>query len=1007
MQLNNIDQAFETWCKIAQNYLRIIPKTKANGQKIFDAGNSRGRVLFQKQCRYPKQVRAHSLNIHSRKIAYALSRVQELQCNVHHGTQSLNTWKNLHKVLPSLNNPDKIFLQQILHEPIAPHTLKECFAILSKCLKESQAEDKKQRLQAWKQKMSNSEKQAYKWLKKETTKDVGTMKLPGGSFTADVNQQLAAFLHIWKPIFQKFSDQSPDLETFRDHFVPFMKKQSMQVAPMTGDLVLKHLWKLKPSSAGLDSWKPESLIALGQWYPHLFKDLPKIFEWIEVNAKWPFVFYQAYTSLIPKPNMSASPGLEDFRPITVLGSIYRLWAKIRFSDALAWQEHWAPNEMWGCRQFRGAETMCLNIALQLEQVADTKDAVGGGIAYDFRKCFDLIPIDLLFEAMCARGMSDAIIGPLKALYANLKRVFNLKGTCGDFWKATNGLVQGCPLSMIGLNSLVAVVLEIAQIKCPEVVARAYADDLSAVCVSQSKHCLIQSIHKFHRIVKALEEIKFGEISNKKSHTFGHPCLQKAVEPHYAHYTNFRIVGGSFLAENVTATHAELEAERFQTWSRTIERMRHAPWPWRVKARRLMATQSQATFAQGTHSFSIPDDELTKIRSRIMRTMFSVDFYSMNTHLTFAILLPPQLDPSFAHVYQTLRTIARCLRQPHFRDIIQNRLRSVRRKSIEGPVRKIRKLLAGPFRDLVEELLHNDLQGDALEEWAHRTRDKWREVLVQKASKNRPQHYSDICDLDHFRTMALYRKWDAEAQILEDENLYMKLGVLRRLLVGGLLTEERDSRHRKDLRQPKCQCGAEPTVLHISWYCPLFENTRKHILDVVKPADLPMCARYSALIPIRLQLSDAAICTMQSGLVDIWQQYFRNYKDGENAAAQSSVQQSATSDSSYDQNGHNIRPGPNGKPGAFCCKCGKYVTRHKHIKLKITGTPCPQRNSTLILSEEGFNRNTNRLDSLYQELEEKYNNTAKHTLEWNRQIGKTVGSADEGIIKCVACSRQWK
>lgn len=242
----------------------------------------------------------------------------------------------------------------------------------------------------------------------------------------------------------------------------------------------------------------------------------------------------------------------------------------------------------------------------------------------------------------------------------------------------------------------------------------------------------------------------------------------------------------------------------------------------------------------------------------MRTMFSVDFYSMNTHLTFAILLPPQLDPSFAHVYQTLRTLARCLRQPHFRDIIQNRLRSVRRKSIEGPVRKIRKLLAGPFRDLVEELLHNDLQGDALEEWAHRTRDKWREVLVQKASKNRPQHYSDICDLDHFRTMALYRQWDAEAQILEDENLYMKLGVLRRLLVGGLLTEERDSRHRKDLRQPKCQCGAEPTVWHISWYCPLFENARKHILDVVKPEDLPMCTRYSALIPIRLQLSDTAI-----------------------------------------------------------------------------------------------------------------------------------------------------
>lgn len=101
------------------------------------------------------------------------------------------------------------------------------------------------------------------------------------------------------------------------------------------------------------------------------------------------------------------------------------------------------------------------------------------------------------------------------------------------------------------------------------------------------------------------------------------------------------------------------------------------------------------------------------------------------------------------------------------------------------------------------------------------------------------------------------------------------------------------------------------------------------------------------------------------------------------------------------------PRPNGKPGAFCCKCGKYVTRHKHIKIKITGIPCLQKNSTVILSEEGFNRNSNRIDSLYQELEEKYNQTSKHTLEWNRRIGKIVAAEDEGLIRCLVCSRQCK
>lgn len=55
---------------------------------------------------------------------------------------------------------------------------------------------------------------------------------------------------------------------------------------------------------------------------------------------------------------------------------------------------------------------------------------------------------------------------------------------------------------------------------------------------------------------------------------------------------------------------------------------YAPFPWRDKAKRLLATKAQATFAQGTHTFSLTEDVLTKIRSNIMRAMFSVDFFSM-------------------------------------------------------------------------------------------------------------------------------------------------------------------------------------------------------------------------------------------------------------------------------------------------------------------------------------------------------------------------------------------
>ena len=57
----------------------------------------------------------------------------------------------------------------------------------------------------------------------------------------------------------------------------------------------------------------------------------------------------------------------------------------------------------------------------------------------------------------------------------------------------------------------------------------------------------------------------------------------------------------------------------------------------------------------------------------MRALSSLDFYPMNPHLTFAILVPPQLDPDFGHVYEGLRTLARYLGDDSFRKLFQQML----------------------------------------------------------------------------------------------------------------------------------------------------------------------------------------------------------------------------------------------------------------------------------------------------------------------------------------------
>lgn len=80
------------------------------------------------------------------------------------------------------------------------------------------------------------------------------------------------------------------------------------------------------------------------------------------------------------------------------------------------------------------------------------------------------------------------------------------------------------------------------------VAPTYADDVSATCVSSSTEELVRSVAKFDRVVRALEEVQFGEIATTKSFTFGHPCLKHKILQDFQHLQKFKIVGGFFVTE---------------------------------------------------------------------------------------------------------------------------------------------------------------------------------------------------------------------------------------------------------------------------------------------------------------------------------------------------------------------------------------------------------------------------------------------------------------------------
>ena len=82
--------------------------------------------------------------------------------------------------------------------------------------------------------------------------------------------------------------------------------------------------------------------------------------------------------------------------------------------------------------------------------------VVAGMSIDYKKCFDLIPRAIVLRVAAELGMAPAVCRALGAMYRQLRRSFKSAGCLGQWWQATNGILQGCPMSVILVNVLMGI-----------------------------------------------------------------------------------------------------------------------------------------------------------------------------------------------------------------------------------------------------------------------------------------------------------------------------------------------------------------------------------------------------------------------------------------------------------------------------------------------------------------------------------------------------------------------
>jgi hypothetical protein len=148
-------------------------------------------------------------------------------------------------------------------------------------------------------------------------------------------------------------------------------------------------------------------------------------------------------TLIPKSGDRAK--LNNWRPITLLGSIYKILAKILTSRLRTeLNEIIRPNQTG----FVEGRSILDNVFMAQEGLGWAEESNQDLVLLllDFEKAFDRIEWDFLFKALVQLGFSQSWIHWVSSLYREVTSTIKINGLPGPDFKLQWSVRQGCPLA---------------------------------------------------------------------------------------------------------------------------------------------------------------------------------------------------------------------------------------------------------------------------------------------------------------------------------------------------------------------------------------------------------------------------------------------------------------------------------------------------------------------------------------------------------------------------------
>ena len=291
-------------------------------------------------------------------------------------------------------------------------------------------------------------------------------------------QLLNAFETEWEARWDRHKE-TPD-----SHWTPFITwfkeavppaEEAMPLPPITVEEWRKTVKRKKAKSAtGSDGVSKQDLVNLPD---DLTQSLLAIVRQVEEGAYWPQAMMEAQVTALAKT--VDSPYTSQFRPITVISFVYRVWATIRSRQLIRWLLRFVPSTLIG--NLPGRTTANIWYSLQEEiEVAQSEGRDIIGMATDVVKCYNTLPRWPILCLAKHLGVGASLILPWHKCLIQLKRRFRVGAAVSPGLQSTTGFAEGDPLSVCSMILINIAAHHWLRSKVPQVRYLNYVDNLETV-----------------------------------------------------------------------------------------------------------------------------------------------------------------------------------------------------------------------------------------------------------------------------------------------------------------------------------------------------------------------------------------------------------------------------------------------------------------------------------------------------------------------------------------------